>query len=52
MRANSDWPGRTGQDPHFDNILNLRDVGKTINQVTGKKYLFISLSLSRLIMGS
>jgi hypothetical protein len=37
MRADFEWPDYTGPDPHFDNILNLRDVGKTINQVTGKK---------------
>jgi hypothetical protein len=34
----SDPPGAVFRSPRFDNILNLRDVGRTINQFTGKKY--------------
>jgi hypothetical protein len=37
MRSDPDWQGKTGPAAHFNNILNLRDVGKTINQFTGKK---------------
>jgi len=33
------------KDVPFDNILNFRDVGKTINEFLGEKYVLSALSL-------
>jgi hypothetical protein len=38
MTVEFNEPGQDVTCSHFDNILNLRDVGKTVNQFTRKKY--------------
>jgi len=32
------------KDPPFENILNFRDVGKTINEFLGQKYISIQVA--------
>ena len=43
--AKTDVAKEEVKDVPFDNILNFRDVGKTINEFLGEKYVLSALSL-------